>query len=354
MHALLTRDPDPEEFKYLSEKELRLDLSSADDRKKANECLILFYDVNRGRAGYMEAAKRHGWPSYHQVKKARESVLYPRNVCYGNSRVEVSLADLMSHSTGRILEYLYEENPTMMAGLTEMEKMSLGLWAKVGGDGQGDHKKYNQKNRDPVNGSSVFSVSYVPLQLKALGKLLWVNEEPNSPSICMPLIFQFVKETDELVQCEERKLRAQIENLADISVTVGMSEFCLKSKNVKVYSTMWDGKCCTSIARTYLKGRKLASNTCHVCLATPKDMNKPGVWKRPIAIPEMLDYSCTVMHMWIRCMEFLFSMSIKTKLYEEAVEKARKAGQGQILEEIQVPALTCQDGDLIKAHMKVR
>ncbi len=36
-------------------------------------------------------------------------------ISYGESRVEVSLAGLMSHSTGRILEYLYEKEPSVMA-----------------------------------------------------------------------------------------------------------------------------------------------------------------------------------------------------------------------------------------------
>jgi hypothetical protein len=54
----------------------------------------------------------------------------------------------MSHSTGRILENLYEKEPSVMADLTDLtmaEKMSLELWAKVGGDGQVDNMQYSQK-----------------------------------------------------------------------------------------------------------------------------------------------------------------------------------------------------------------
>jgi len=196
---------------------------------------------------------------------------------------------LMSHSTARILEYLYEKEPSVMAGLTEAEKMSLGLWAKVGGDGQGDHMHYSQRNTANGNGSSIFCISYVPLKLKTGDKLLWENSEPNSPLICMPLVFMFEKETEDLIQCEEGKLRAQIENLQDLSVSVvgHQAKFCLKANAVKVYSTMWDGKSCTAIAKTFLpREKKLASNTCHICLATPKDMNHADVWKRPLAIPD--------------------------------------------------------------------
>jgi hypothetical protein len=55
--------------------------------------------------------------------------------------------------------------------------------------------------------------------------------------------------------------------------------FCLKAAAVKMYNTMWDGKSCTAIAKTFLgTGKKLASNRCHVCLATPLHSDKPTVW----------------------------------------------------------------------------
>jgi hypothetical protein len=166
-------------------------------------------------------------------------VLCPRNISYGESRVEVSLADLMSHSTGGILEYLYEKEPSVMADLTKAEKMSLELWAKVGGDGQVDNMQYSQKHTDNVIGSSIFCISFVPLKLNAGDKLLCLNSEPNSPLICMPLVFMFAKETEDLIQCEEKKLRAQIDKLQDLSVSVvGQEEFCLKANAVKVYSIM--------------------------------------------------------------------------------------------------------------------
>ena len=347
---LFNRKPEIEELTFVISKKTkqRLDFSTVDKRKKQNEVLSLFYDVNQGRKNYIKAARRHNWPYWHVVKKAKESVLYPKNIMYHDGRAEVSLADLMSHSTARILEYLYEKEPSVMAGLTEAEKMSLGLWAKVGGDGQGDHMHYSQRNTATGSGSSIFCISYVPLKLKAGDKLLWENSEPNSPLICMPLVFMFEKETEDLIQCEEGKLRAQIENLQDLSVSVvgHQAKFCLKANAVKVYSTMWDGKSCTAIAKTFLpREKKLASNTCHICLATPKDMNHADVWKRPLAIPEMIEYSCTAMHMWIRAMEFLVSMSVKTQLHNQF---AGEDGQGK------VPALTSKHGELIKGGIQAR
>jgi hypothetical protein len=210
------------------------------------------------------------------------------------------------------LEFFFEENSPIVQNLTEIDKMSLELWGKVGGDGQGDHSQYSQKNDANVSGTSIFCSSYVPLQLKANGKLIWTNREPNSPLICQPLVFTFAKETDELIQVEESNLRKQIANLSDMLFTVGNEKFCLKADSVHIYSTMWDGKSCTSIAKTFLSAnKKLASNTCHLCLASPTEMRSPEVWKRPIKIPEMIDYSCTPLHMWIRSMEYLFHLAMK-------------------------------------------
>jgi hypothetical protein len=227
---------------------------------------------------------------------------------------------------------LQDTKSPIFLGLTETEKVSLELWAKVGGDGQGDHKVYSQKNGADETGGSIYTESYVPLQLKAKGKLLWTNKEPNCAQLCMPLVFTFAKETEELIQCEEGKLRQQISDLQDISFKVGKEAFCLKKEAMKVYNTMWDGKSCTSIAKTFLApGKKLASSACHVCLATPADMNKPTIWDRPLKLPEMLDYSCTPLHMWIRSMEFVFSMSMKAQLPDGEKETALTGAACQLI-----------------------
>ncbi len=105
-------------------------------RKAANEALVHYVDVKLARASYIEAAKRHDWPSYYQIKKAKESMLDPKDICYGDAKVEVSLTAPTAHSTARLLEFFYENDSPVICSLTEDEKMSLELWAKVGGDGQ--------------------------------------------------------------------------------------------------------------------------------------------------------------------------------------------------------------------------
>jgi hypothetical protein len=63
-------------------------------------------------------------------------MLYPKDICYGDAKVEVSLTAPIAHSTARLLEFFYENDSPVVCSLTEDEKMSLELWAKVGGDGQ--------------------------------------------------------------------------------------------------------------------------------------------------------------------------------------------------------------------------
>lgn len=96
----------------------------------------MYFDVDLGRARYKKAAKRHGWSSYYLVKRAKEQMLYPKDITYGDARVEVSLSSLIAHSTSRLLEFFYEKNIPVVHTLSDGQKMSLELWAKVGGDGQ--------------------------------------------------------------------------------------------------------------------------------------------------------------------------------------------------------------------------
>jgi hypothetical protein len=84
----------------------------------------------------------------------------------------------------------------------------------------------------------------------------------------------------------------------------------IQAKDIIIHSTLRDRKSCTAFAKIFLPPTKnLSSIACHLCLANP--MTNPEVWDRPIRLPEVLDYSCTVMHMWIQCMEYLLQQAIK-------------------------------------------
>ena len=139
--SLFKRTPDKEERQYIADKEniashKRSNLSPVEQRKIDNKALILHFDVDLGRARYRKAAQRHGWASYCQVKIAKEKMLYPKEISYGAARVEVSLSSLIAHSTSRLLEFFFEQNSPLVNNLSDAQKSSLELWAKVGGDGQ--------------------------------------------------------------------------------------------------------------------------------------------------------------------------------------------------------------------------
>ena len=74
---LFKRKPEHDELDFVvsTRKKQKLDFSTVDKRKRQNEVLSLFYDVNQGRKNYIKAAQRHNWLNWHVVKKAREGVL---------------------------------------------------------------------------------------------------------------------------------------------------------------------------------------------------------------------------------------------------------------------------------------
>jgi hypothetical protein len=142
----------------------------------------------------------------------------------------------------------------------------------------------------------------------------------------MPVLFAFAKEDDQFIQSEEKNLRQQIQNLPDIPIVIGQQQFCLQvririqdhsfyinfayfhtgqyfqAKEVTVYSTMWDGKSLTAIAKTYLPtGKKLASSACHLCLANRDEMSRPDVWERQIR-----QGGCSILILNVLILQYLF------------------------------------------------
>jgi hypothetical protein len=65
------------------------------------------------------------------------------------------VSDLISHSYAHILEFFLKENSPVVQNLTEVDKMSLELWGKVGGDEHCEHSQYSQKNDANVSGTSI-------------------------------------------------------------------------------------------------------------------------------------------------------------------------------------------------------
>ena len=91
--------------------------------------------------------------------------------------MEEALSNHIVHSCTWIFEFLGEEK--LLVDLTVTEKNSLEFRHKIGGNGQGDLSEYSQKNGANKSGGSIYCISYVPLQLKANGRLLYCSYQKN-------------------------------------------------------------------------------------------------------------------------------------------------------------------------------
>jgi hypothetical protein len=72
VEKLFKRKPELDELDFVisKAKKQKLDFPTVDKRKRQNSVLSLFYDANLGRNNYTKAARRHSWPSWHEVIKA--------------------------------------------------------------------------------------------------------------------------------------------------------------------------------------------------------------------------------------------------------------------------------------------
>lgn len=116
----------------------------------------------------------------------------------------------------------------------------------------------------PTDYSSVFIVSFVPLQLSLPNRTIWENNLPSSIRFCRPFEFKFMKESRENVWKIYQDYRDKFANLSPKKVAVGHG-YCTVDYDVEF--TMIDGKTCN-----VLTGQKASSN-CNICDARPTEMN---------------------------------------------------------------------------------
>ncbi len=95
------------------------------------------------------------------------NVLYPQNVNNGVFKIEVRLWPdfILLFSNSRVLTSIWKECPVIQ-NMTETEKQSLELWAR------GDRSEYMLRCMSPVNESSVYCISFIPLLQKAKGGMI--------------------------------------------------------------------------------------------------------------------------------------------------------------------------------------
>lgn len=121
--------------------------------------------------------------------------------------------------------------------------------------------------QNPMNflsDKTVFSINFVPLQLKADDNLIWVNKTPSSIRYCRPIRFKFAKE-------EKYFVKNQYKYYSDLLEKVKTYEFKIDEFNFTVsfdmQCTMIDGKICN-----YLTDQD-STRSCNICRVNPGKIN---------------------------------------------------------------------------------
>ena len=152
------------------------------------------------------------FPTYQKILEAKKKC-YPSNIMITEKSAQVSLQDLLDHTTRRIFETKSE------AEIEKLEEQNLILHTKWGCDGASSQSEYMQKFSDPqldIGASNLFMTSIVPLKLTLLENetnYVWNNFRPSSTRYCRALKFEFIKETPSVTQEEKIRVDSEIEGL---------------------------------------------------------------------------------------------------------------------------------------------
>ena len=196
---------------------------------------------------------------------------------------------MLDHTTSRILKNLGK--------LTENTKFVL--TCKWGCDGASGQPRYKQLQTDfSRNEDRVFVSSLVPLRLhdKLTCKDLWVNPWPSSPWYCRPMKFEFVKETDEIVNQEISQVNNEIHNLKPFKINNVQIEYVMAL-------TMVDNKICNVITNT------ISAMRCYICNAKPTEMNNLDLVNSKVCNNSNYSFGISSLHAWIRCFEYLLHVA---------------------------------------------
>ena len=262
------------------------------------------------------------FPTLHSILTAK-SACYPEDTEITETSARCSLQSMVDHTVSRILELssdVLEEE--------EVEKDPSGvLYMKAGMDGASSQSVYNQKfdetdlEAGKYHEESLFQTAIVPLKLVISGVDVWVNQKPSSSHFCRPLQLQYQKETKEVIQAEESRLKNEIDNLEDYRLDMKLSngqKVCLSLK-YSISITMLDGKAVNALTDT------ASSQSCNVCGAKPKEMNNLKLIREKPASTRSLKLGLSSLHCWIRSFEFIlhlgYKMENKTFLARSAEEK---------------------------------
>lgn len=251
------------------------------------------------------------FPSYNKILQVKQQCR-PSIKCNVNDvSATLPLQALLSHTANRLL--LLQEPIFTSFKDKNIRDLKIKLQLKWGSDGSADHSQYNQKYinvESTVNSdANFFATTLVPLRMTtedARKMVIWNNATPQSSRWCRPLRLHFAKETEEFTMKEINIVRAEIAALNPFIATIsGIRITVVFELNL----TMIDGKTRATITNTKSKQR------CTVCKATPKEFNNLANMEIRFKPKEgTLKFGISVLHLWIRCFEWLLHLSYRIKI----------------------------------------
>lgn len=277
----------------------------------ADEALSLFVEAKLTKFQYnliRSSAKSHNstlYPNYESITAAKKRC-YPENLQISEDTAEVSLQNLLDHTTSRLFESLKEVLDTVKPE----DCNNLHLICKWGCDGSSGMSQYKQQFSDSsISDVNIFLTSMVPIQLingdpNLKEKLIiWQNPRPSSTRFCRPIRMQFRHETTELSVMEKQYIDQQISVLQATKLKIALGEVFVKHT---LYFTMIDGKLCNAVTENP------STQRCYLCNLTCKDFNNiDKILKQKITDESRYQFGLSSLHAWIRFFECLLHLSYK-------------------------------------------
>lgn len=229
---------------------------------------------------------------------------------------EVKLQSLLDHSVQRLTK-LQDEVMTRVN-----ESARLELKSKWGFDGSSSHSIYKQKFQEDTDAvdSDMLLTSIVPLQLTANFKgsvdIIWQNPRPSSTRFCIPIRFQYIKESEEIIKKENAYIEHQISELKPTSINIRGQYF---NVHHVLMQTMLDGKVANALADNK------SSQSCYICLATPNLMNDINAVLRRPCKTDAFSYGLSTLHAHIRLFECILHISYRLETKTWRVQASDKA-----------------------------
>lgn len=206
--------------------------------------------------------KMHGcdiYPPYSELSELKLKCR-PKEISYSETKVEVSLQNLLDHTVDRILSMQQEV-------LEIFVPTHCSLILSYGFDGSTGQSIYKQRfEQDNIDGidQSLFVTTIIPLKLiDTRNQIIWMNNTPQSVRFCRPLKIQFIKETTDLILKEKYNLDIQIKNLKNYIYTNKQNNVIVE---YKPYMTLIDGKVLNVLTKTN------SCQSCPLCGAKPTQL----------------------------------------------------------------------------------